>query len=121
MAQRIAFILDKDKDFSNLYTKLLENKGWQVFATDNLFILLKYAASANPEWIFIDESYADNQKNKLVNLINQGLPFNATHYAFLSQDSRSATPFAGRNTEIIYKPRFLEKLMNITENSCNIR
>jgi DNA-binding NtrC family response regulator len=121
MARRIAFILDKDKDFTDLYTKLLETKGWQVFATDNLFILLKYATSANPEWIFIDESYAENQTNKLVNLINQGLPFNTTHYAVLSQKIEAATPFAGRNTEIIYKPHFLEKLMNITENSCNIR
>ena len=67
MAEHVVFLLDNDKDFLNLYSKLLQSKGCQVFATDNLFLLLKYAKTALPEWIFIDENFAPEHEKELVN------------------------------------------------------
>lgn len=121
MTDHVVFLLDNDKDFLELYTRLLQSKGCQVFATDNLFLLMKYAQSALPEWIFIDENFATSRENEIVKIINKGLPFNHTHFAIMSQHPSDKNPLSDKNIEFIYKPEVLEKIMQITQNSCIVQ
>ena len=119
MNNNVIFLLDNDKDFLELYSKLLKNKGCQVFATDNLFLMIKYAQTALPEWIFIDESFISNHENDIIRIINKKLPQNSTNYAIMSQQrfhKHSNSP----EIEFIYKPEVLEKIIKISESSCNI-
>lgn len=119
MPNKVIFILDNDKVFLELYTKLLQSKGWQVFATDNLFLLLKYAQTALPEWIFIDESFADNHEKEIIQILNKGIPFKHPNYAIMSEHLTSQNFPDRYNMEIIYKPHILEKIMQISKNCCN--
>ena len=119
MTNKVIFILDNDKIFLELYTKLFQSKGWQVFATDNLFLLVKYAQTATPDWIFIDESFACKHEKEIVNIINKGIPFKQPNYAFMSAYGSHKNQPNLNNIETIYKPRILEKIMQITENCCN--
>ena len=119
MTHKVIFMLDDDKVFLELYSKLLKTKGWQVFATDNLFLLIKYAKTAHPEWIFIDENFAASHEKEIVNIINKGIPFNQPHYALMSHHPSAAYMEKDNNIEFVYKPYILEKIMQISENSCN--
>ena len=71
MKNNVVFLLDNDKDFLELYSKLLQSRGCKVFATDNLFLMIKYAQTALPEWIFIDESFIKSRKNDIIKIINK--------------------------------------------------
>lgn len=121
MTDHVVFFLDNDKDFLELYSRLLQSKGCQVFATDNLFLLIKYAQTALPEWIFIDENFAADYESEVVNIINKGLPFNQTHFAIMSQQQAAKNPLQDKNIEFVYKPQILEKVMQISENSCIVQ
>lgn len=121
MTDHVVFFLDNDKDFLELYSRLLQSKGCQVFATDNLFLLIKYAQTALPEWIFIDENFASDYESEVVNIINKGLPFNQTHFAIMSQQQAAKNPLQDKNIEFVYKPQILEKVMQISENSCIVQ
>ena len=119
MKTNVIFLLDNDKDFLELYSKLLQNKGCQVFATDNLFLMIKYAQTALPEWIFIDESFIKSHENDIIKIINKKLPQNSINYAIMSNHrfhKQSNSP----EIEFIYKPNVLEKIMKISERGCNI-
>ena len=120
MAEHVIFLLDQDKDFLNLYSKLLQSKGCQVFATDNLFLLLKYAKTALPEWIFIDENFVPEYSEELVNIIDKHLPEHHTHFAVMGNHQNRTSSEDSKNFEFIYKPKILEKMMDITKNSCNL-
>ena len=119
MSKKVIFMLDNDKVFLELYSKLLQSKGWQVFATDNLFLLIKYAQTANPKWIFIDQEYAPNNEKELINIIKKGIPFNQINYAIMSNHIPTKTIPNKDHIEFVYKPQILEKIMQITENCCN--
>ncbi len=119
MKNNVVFLLDNDKDFLELYSKLLQSKGCQVFATDNLFLMIKYAQTALPEWIFIDEKFVKSREDEIIKIINKKLPENYTNYAIMS-NHRSHKSFNSSEIEFIYKPEILEKIMKISENSCNI-
>ncbi len=118
MNSHVVFILDNDKDFLDLYSKLLQKKGFQVFATDNLFLLLKYAQSAMPEWVFIDEYFAHDHEKEIVKIINKGLPFKRAHFAIMSNQNTKKNPLHDEQLEFVYKPEIIEKIMQISENSC---
>ncbi len=118
MKNNVVFLLDNDKDFLELYSKLLQSRGCQVFATDNLFLMIKYAQTALPEWIFIDESFIKSRKNDIIKIINKKMPKDTTNFAIMSHHhSHKAAP---SEIEFIYKPEVLEKIMKISESSCNI-
>lgn len=119
MNDRVIFMLDNDKDFLELYSKLLQSKGCQVFATDNLFLLLKYAQTALPQWIFIDENFAPEHETEIIGIINKNIPENQTHFAVMGSKISSKNLLAENAVEFVYKPRIIEKMMQITENSCN--
>lgn len=114
MSNKVVFMLDNDKDFTNLYGRLLQTKGWQVFATDNIFLLINYAKTAKPRWVFIDEDFANHQEKNIAHIINNAIPFNATNYAIMSHhfDHRNRTDVEG--IEFIYKPDFLQKVIQIS-------
>lgn len=114
MSNKVVFMLDNDKDFTNLYGRLLQSKGWQVFATDNIFLLLNYAKTAKPRWIFIDEDFANHQEKNIAHIINNALPFNATHYVIMSRhiEHKNRTDVDG--IEFIYKPDFIQKVIQIS-------
>lgn len=120
MAEHVVFLLDNDKDFLNLYSKLLQSKGCQVFATDNLFLLLKYAKTVLPEWIFIDENFAPEHEKELVKIIDKSLPVHHTHFAVMGERRGKASADTDQGFEFVYKPAVLEKMMEITKNSCNL-
>ena len=119
MSKKVIFLLDNDKTFLDLYTKLLQTKGWQVFATDNLFLLIKYAQTTTPEWIFIDQNYTQNREKEIINIINKGIPFNQINYAVMSPYISSKNIPTRNHVEFVYKPHILEKIKQITENCCN--
>ena len=116
----VIFLLDEDKNFLELYSKILKNKGCRVFATDNLFLLLKYAKTAHPQWIFIDENFASLHQADLIKLINKHLSLKNTHYAIMSTSRLPKTKSIFPNIEFIHKPVILEKLIQISEKSCNL-
>ncbi len=120
MASKVVFLLDNDKDFLALYSGLLQNKGCQVFATDNLFLLLKYARTALPEWIFIDEDFVPEHEAELVKIIDKNLLGHQAHFAVMSarRDGRAEKGIPA--VEFIYKPAVLEKMLEITKNGCNL-
>ena len=121
MAERVIFILDNDKDFLELYSKLLQSKGCQVFATDNLFLLIKYAQTALPQWIFIDENFASEHETEIIKIINKKLPNDMTNFAIMSNHYHEKNPLIDKNVEFIYKPHILEKMMQISKNNdCNV-
>ena len=113
MSNKVVFMLDNDKDFTNLYGRLLQSKGWQVFATDNIFLLLNYAKTAKPRWIFIDEDFANHQEKNIAKIINHALPFNATHYAIMSHHIEHKNRHDVEGIEFIYKPNFLQKVIQL--------
>lgn len=114
------FMLDHDKDFLKLYSTILERKGCQVFATDNLFLLLKYAKTVEPEWIFIDENFSTATPDDIINSIKNHLK-TEPHYTVMSQSKDF--PFFDQSSPIdyIYKPHALEKIIHIAENCCIIQ
>ena len=119
MNKHVIFMLDNDKDFLNLYSKLLQSKGCQVFATDNLFLLLKYADTALPQWIFVDEKFALRHERELFKIILKNIPETNPKIAIMSNRLKKDNSLSDTPLEFIYKPRILEKIMQITENSCN--
>lgn len=119
MNERVIFMLDNDKDFLELYSKLLQSKGCQVFATDNLFLLLKYANSALPQWIFVDENFTFRHEHELLKIISKNIPQTGAKIAIMSRCKKKRNPLTEASVEFIYKPHVLEKIMQITENSCN--
>ena len=114
MSNKVVFILDNDKDFTNLYGRLLQTKGWQVFATDNIFLLINYAKIAKPRWVFIDEDFAKHQETNIAKIINNAIPFNATHYAIMSHHLEHQNRTNTEDIEFIYKPNFLQKVIQIS-------
>jgi ActR/RegA family two-component response regulator len=114
MSNKVIFILGDDKDFTNLYSRLLQTKGWQVFATDNIFLLINYAKTAKPRWVFIDENFAKQQEKNIAKLINNAIPFNATNYAIMSQHIEHKNRTDVEGIEFIYKPNFLQKVIQIS-------
>ena len=114
MSNKVIFMLDNDKDFTNLYSKFLQSKGWQVFATDNIFLLLNYAKTAKPRWVFIDEDFANHQEKNIAKIINNALPFNATHYAILSRHLEHQNRPDIDGIEFVYKPNFLQKVIQLS-------
>ncbi len=119
MSNNVVFMLDNDKVFLELYSKLLQTKGWQVFATDNLFLLTKYAKTAQPEWIFIDQNFANHHEKEIVKIIDKAIDFKRPHYAIMSNHITSKYMKKQDNIEFVYKPYILEKIIQISENSCN--
>lgn len=111
------FMLDHDKDFLKLYSTMLKRKGCQVFATDNLFLLLKYARTVKPKWIFIDEQFSPAAPDDIINVINHQLE-TVPQYTVMSHNKDF--PFFDKSSPIdyIYKPRALEKIIQIAENCC---
>ena len=110
-------MLDRDKDFLKLYSTLLKNKGCQVFATDNLFLLLKYARTVEPHWIFIDEQFSPATPDDIIETINSKIE-HSPHYTVMS--GSKDFPYFAQSSPIdyIYKPRTLEKIIDIAENCC---
>ena len=88
-------------------------------AQQDILLLVKYAQTATPDWIFIDESFACKHEKEIVNIINKGIPFKQPNYAFMSAYGSHKNQPNLNNIETIYKPRILEKIMQITENCCN--
>lgn len=120
MSSCAVFMLDHDKNFLKLYSAILERKGCQVFITDNLFILLKYAKTIEPRWVFIDENFSAISPDDIIDTINQQVE-KTPHYTVMSQ-SKNFPYFAKDSTiDYIYKPRTLEKIINIAENCCIIQ
>lgn len=119
MNKHVVFMLDNDKDFLDLHSKLLQTKGYQVFATDNLFLLLKYANTALPQWIFIDEEFTLRHEQELLKIIIKNVHEANTKIAIMSSNSQRSNPLTNASVEFIYKPRIWEKIMQITENCCN--
>lgn len=117
---KVVFMLDEDKDFLKLYSALLKSKGIQVFATDNMFLLMKYAQTARPDWIFVDENFVFNREAEFVRILDKVIPFKSPNYAVMSQHL-SARSFSSPKVEFVYKPRILEKVMQISESCCNIQ
>lgn len=114
------FMLDHDQDFLKLYSTMLQRKGCQVFATDNLFLLLKYARTVEPKWIFIDEKFSKATPDDIINTINHQVE-NAPHYTVMSQ-SKDFPYFDNTSpVDYIYKPHALEKIIHIAENCCIIQ
>lgn len=111
------FMLDHDKDFLTLYSALLNKKGCQVFATDNLFLLLKYAKTVEPEWIFIDEDFSTASPDDIINTINNKLE-TTPRYTIMSGNKDFPVFEDSSPIDYIYKPRALEKIIQIAENCC---
>ena len=114
----VVFMLDEDKDFLKLYSALLRRKGCQVFATDNLFLLIKYASSARPSWIFIDEDCAAGHSAELIAALNQQLSLPDTHYTIMLKQKSCASLNLTPPAHSLYKTLALEKIMRIAENCC---
>lgn len=114
------FMLDKDKDFLRIYSTLLKNKGCQVFATDNLFLLLNYAQTVEPHWIFIDEKFSATTPDEIIEAINSKIK-HSPRYTVMS--SSKDFPYFEKTSPIdyIYKPHTLEKIIDIAENCCIIQ
>lgn len=114
----LVFMLDSDKDFLKLYSTLLNRKGCQVFATDNLFLLLKYAKTSIPSWIFIDEDFAQGNIEELLNILDKNIASATTKYTIMNHQKNYSTPHYHTSTDYIYKPLALEKMMQLAENCC---
>ena len=114
----LVFMLDNDKDFLKLYSTLLNRKGCQVFATDNLFLLLKYAKTAIPSWIFIDEDFAQGNIEELLNILDKNISSASTKYTIMNHQKDHLPHFTHNSTNYIYKPCALEKMMQLAENCC---
>lgn len=114
----VVFMLDEDKDFLKLYSTLLNRKGCQVFATDNLFLLLKYAKTAVPSWIFIDEDYAKGNVAELIDILDKNIPSANTRYTVMNHQKDRLPHPSNNSTDFIYKPQALEKMMQLAENCC---
>lgn len=114
------FMLDHDKDFLKLYSTMLERKGCQVFATDNLFLLIKYAQTVEPEWIFIDENFSSATPNDIIHTINKQLS-SFPRYTVMSKSKDFPEFDATSPIDYIYKPHALEKIINVAENCCIIQ
>ena len=117
---KIVFMLDEDKDFLKLYSALLKSKGFQVFATDNMFLLMKYAQTARPDWVFVDENFVFNHEDDFVHILDKAIPFKSPNYAVMSHYP-SMRQTASPKLEFVYKPRVLEKVMQISDSCCNIQ
>ena len=120
MKTGVIFLLDNDKDLLNLYGTLLKDKGCQVFATDNLFLLMKYAKNTSPKWIFIDENFAKIHESEILKLINDHLPLTHTRYAIMSKIKTRKNKKIFPNIEFVYKPKVMEKMLQVSEKSCNL-
>ena len=120
MKTSVIFLLDNDKDLLNLYGTLLKDKGCQVFATDNLFLLMKYAKNTSPKWIFIDENFAKIHESEILKLINDHLPLTRTRYAIMSKIKARKNKKIFPNIEFVYKPKVMEKMLQVSEKSCNL-
>lgn len=114
----VVFMLDEDKDFLKLYSSLLNRKGCQVFATDNLFLLLKYARTAIPSWVFIDEKFAQGNVEELINILDKNIPSNFTRYTIMNHQKDHLPYPQNKTADYIYKPQALEKMMQLAENCC---
>ena len=121
MSKGVIFLLDNDKEFLSLYGRILKDKGCHVFATDNLFLLLKYAQTALPSWIFIDENFATLHKIELIKMIENVMPLNRTRFAIMSRSRANKNKHIFPNIEFVYKPKVLEKMIKISEKSCILR
>ena len=117
MGSCAVFMLDHDKDFLKLYSTMLERKGCQVFATDNLFLLLKYAKTVEPEWIFIDENFSEATPDDIIYTINNQLNV-SPRYTVMSKSKDFPYFDSASQVDYIYKPRALEKVMQVAENCC---
>ena len=120
MTKDVIFLLDNDKKFLNTYGPLLKNKGCHVFATDNLFLVLKYAQTAKPAWVFIDENFAAVHEIEIVKMIENVVPLNRTRFAIMSNTRARRSKNIFPNIEFVYKPKVLEKMIKISEKSCII-
>lgn len=119
MHNNVIFILDNDKPFIELYSRILQNKGFQVFATDNLFILMKYAQTALPQWIFIDENYTQGHPQEIIKIINKGFEFDFPKYTLMNNHYKYSKNLPNDGIERIYKPHMLEKIIQLSESCCN--
>lgn len=121
VANKVVFLLDNDKDFLTLYSRLLQSKGCRVFATDNLFLLLKYAKTVLPEWIFIDEDFVPRHEKELVRIIDKNLPSCCqTYFAIMSSRRDCPADVKMPRVKKIYKQAVWEKMLEITKNGCNL-
>ena len=110
MSNRVVFMLDEDKVFMNLYSRLLESKGWQVFATDNLYLLMKYARTAEPEWIFIDQDFAKHRESEIAKILDKAIPLKNHNYAIMSRHKSASTRRHSKNMDFVYKPNMQSEL-----------
>lgn len=113
-------MLDNDKDFLKIYATLLQNKGCPVFATDNLFLLLKYVKTIEPKWVFIDEKFSAVGPDEIINSINTATE-NSPRYTVMSPSKDFPYFDKSSPVEYIYKPHALEKIIDIAENCCIIQ
>lgn len=60
------FVMDDDKKHGDFYPRLLEKKGFEVFATENAFNFVRYASELHPDVLVINSGLIYTDYNRLV-------------------------------------------------------
>ena len=63
------FIVDDKKERADLYAKLLEKKGIDVFTTNNVYKMTKYSKELSPDLYVIDAEIQDPEYRVLLNYL----------------------------------------------------
>ncbi|MBE6458628.1 MAG: response regulator [Alphaproteobacteria bacterium] len=113
-----AVILDEDKILLKLYRHFLENKGYNVFTTDNPYKLLLYGREIKPEAVFMDINLSRRNNWELLKKINHENWMKHTPVIIMSPTHQHIEKNITQIANIIDKDAAIEKIIELLETYC---